>query len=117
VDLADQPPLAFERFAHLLLAFVDTVDRADEAFGEFANLDRRAVAPGEQIGTVVARLITGHRALQAANRQLAKGAVPAGGTGAIRKGDLSLDRDDYDDEDVVKLYRAGFDVLTWYKED
>jgi hypothetical protein len=57
------------------------------------------------------------RALQDANRQLAKGAVPAGGTGVVRKIGVTLDRDDYDDEDTVKLYRPAFDVLTWFKED
>lgn len=60
---------------------------------------------------------TVRKTLQAGNRQLAKGAVPAGSTGVIRKVDVTLDRDDYEDGDVIKLYRAGFDVLTWFKED
>jgi hypothetical protein len=39
------------------------------------------------------------------------------GSAVFRKIDVTLDRDDYEDEEVLELYRSAFDVLTWFKED
>lgn len=57
------------------------------------------------------------RALQEANRNLARGVVLGTGSAVFRKIDVTLDRDDYEDEEVLELYRSAFDVLTWFKED
>lgn len=62
------------------------------------------------------------RALQRYARALAKGAAVPVSAGAgdalrIRKVDVTLDRDDYEDEETIKQFRAGMDVLVWFEED
>jgi hypothetical protein len=61
-------------------------------------------------------------ALQRYNRALAKGAaVPvtdgAGDVLRIRKVGVTLDRDDYEDEETIKQFRAGMDALVWFFEE
>lgn len=76
------------------------------------------------ISYLQAKIVAGsvRRALQEYTRALARGPVApptdaAGDFVRIQKIDVGLDRDDYEDEETIKQFRAGMDALVWFEED